>query len=201
MSEIIRALLESYDQSTHRADVRPARNPASLLTDLPVVRHCPGEFMADESEVAVLLWDDTGGVVLGPYDDTFDWPVTAHAYDGASRSFTAQAWTAYPNLSVSISIKQTSCFWVLFSTSGRCDQVRTPTAWQVAAHLGGVLLNPRARVGSPVAGTRTPVALCFRTQSSYAPGTYNIDVRVYCQSAGDTITCRYAALSVMALPA
>ncbi len=65
--EIVRARVRAYYSATHTADVEAVRGPAALLGGLPVVAHCPAGFLTAGREVAVLLWDDVGGVVLGPY--------------------------------------------------------------------------------------------------------------------------------------
>ena len=58
MTQIIRAVVETYDSATHQANVRPASHPSALLADLPVIESCPGEIIPADQAVAVLLWPD-----------------------------------------------------------------------------------------------------------------------------------------------
>jgi len=65
--EIVRGRVRAYYSATHTADVEAVRGPAALLSGLLVVSHCPAGFLTAGREVAVLLWSDVDGVVLGPY--------------------------------------------------------------------------------------------------------------------------------------
>lgn len=69
---IVRGRVRAYYSATHTADVEAVRGPAALLGGLPVVAQCPAGFLSAGREVAVLLWDDVGGVVLGPYGANAD---------------------------------------------------------------------------------------------------------------------------------
>lgn len=66
---IIRATLRRYDHDAGTADVEAVAGPSALLTDVPVVRPAHNDVLTPGAEVALLLWPDVGGVVLGPYRD------------------------------------------------------------------------------------------------------------------------------------
>jgi len=72
MMDIVRGRVRAYDAATHTADVEAVRGPAALLSGLPVVAQCPAGFLVAGREVAVLLWSDVDGVVLGPYGANAD---------------------------------------------------------------------------------------------------------------------------------
>jgi hypothetical protein len=64
---IIRALLRNYYAATHTADVEPTEGPATLLSALPVLMSTQGAHLVAGRAVAVQMWSDVGGIVLGPY--------------------------------------------------------------------------------------------------------------------------------------
>ena len=66
---IIRATLRRYDHDAGTADVEAVAGPSALLSGVPVVRPAHNEVLTPGAEVALLLWPDVGGVVLGPYRD------------------------------------------------------------------------------------------------------------------------------------
>ena len=63
---LYRARLLSYDEANHQADVELLDGPACRLT-LPVLENCPAYHLAGDDDLAVQLWADVGGLVLGPY--------------------------------------------------------------------------------------------------------------------------------------
>ena len=66
---IVRAILRGYDHDAGTADVEVVAGPSALLADVPVVRPAHNDVLPAGAEVALLLWPDVGGVVLGPYRD------------------------------------------------------------------------------------------------------------------------------------
>jgi len=64
---IIRAILTAYYPATHTADVRPILGPAAVLQGLPVLMSCRADELTADRLVAVLLWSDVSGIVLGGY--------------------------------------------------------------------------------------------------------------------------------------
>ena len=66
---IVRAILRGYDHDAGTADVEIVAGPSALLAEVPVVRPAYNDVLAVGAEVALLLWPDVGGVVLGPYRD------------------------------------------------------------------------------------------------------------------------------------
>jgi len=66
---IVRAILRDYDHNAGTARVEAVAGPSALLSDVPVLRPAHNDVLAPGVEVALLLWPDVGGVVLGPYRD------------------------------------------------------------------------------------------------------------------------------------
>jgi len=64
--QIIRAILRSYDISSHEAIIEPEVGPASSIAGIAVLSSCRPEELLPGRQVAVLTWPDGGGVVLGP---------------------------------------------------------------------------------------------------------------------------------------
>lgn len=64
---IIRARVEAYDSENHTADVQPILGPSARISDLPVIESCPTSLIQTGDTVAVVLWPDGSGLVLGPY--------------------------------------------------------------------------------------------------------------------------------------
>lgn len=67
MTDIVRAVITAYHAATHTADVRPVLGPAAILAGLPVIESCRPNLLAAHDNVAVLMWSDVGGLVLGPW--------------------------------------------------------------------------------------------------------------------------------------
>jgi len=65
--QIIRAVLREYHAGTHTAEVEPVLGPASLVGEIPVLMSCRPDLLTTGRTVAVLVWSDVGGLVLGPY--------------------------------------------------------------------------------------------------------------------------------------
>lgn len=68
-ASIIRAILRGYDHDAGTADVEAVAGPSALLAGVPVVHPAHNDVLTPGAEVALLLWPDVGGVVLGPYRD------------------------------------------------------------------------------------------------------------------------------------
>ncbi len=66
--QIVRARLRGFDPQTWLADVEPVAGPAALLSDVPVLGAVRAEELVAGREVALLLWPELGGVVLGPWE-------------------------------------------------------------------------------------------------------------------------------------
>jgi hypothetical protein len=66
--QFVRAIVRAYNATTHTADIELVSGPAALLTTVPVAeaQHLAADLHADDV-VLVLLWDDTGAVVLSAY--------------------------------------------------------------------------------------------------------------------------------------
>lgn len=185
MIEIIRAVVESYDEANHLANVRPRRNPASLYEGVAVARNCPGELIDDDDDVALLVWGDEGGLVLGPYNGAWDWPVRAWAYRDEEDPFTAQEYTQIPSMSVSLTLRETSHIWVMSVFNHRHDRTRGNAAY-VRVFINGAGTRIVAMCGHAAANLFRSSTLCGRSEGTYGPGTYNVDLRVYVVYAGDT---------------
>lgn len=66
---VVRAIVRAYDHDSGTADVEGVTGPSALLTDVPVARPVSDDAVTVGAEVALLLWPDVGGVVLGTYRD------------------------------------------------------------------------------------------------------------------------------------
>lgn len=201
----LRAIIESYDEANHRADVRPQGAPGALLAGIPVLSSCPGELLAVGAQVAVVAWGDVSGVVLGPIGRPtgggLPWPPSYQVADNVLRSFSSTTFTSYPNLTLTISHLATSYLWlhVVVNTYGQTG-VR---GWHhsVAIFVDGVQQYPIAMQGTPNLYCWESLTLSFRTAASYSPGTRSVEVRVRVENAGDEVKCRYSALSALVVPA
>lgn len=197
---LLRAIIESYDEANHRADVRPQRTPGALLANVPVLSSCPGELLSAGAQVAVVAWGDVSGVVLGPTGRPA-WPPSYWVADNTLRSFSSTTFTAYPNLSLSVPHLAPSYLWLhaVVNTYGQTG-VRS---WHhtVAIFVDGVQQYPIAMQGTPSLYYWENLVLSFRSANSYAPGTRSVEVRVRVENAGDEVKCRYSALSALVLPA
>ena len=151
-------------------------------------------------EVALLLWDDTSGIVLGPYENNWDWPVQGNDNEQTAHDFTAQGYTTYPNLGFSLTIKQTSYFWVAASFTARPNTATSYSfVWRI--QIDGESAGNDHRQGCPVANYYTTQAAAHRTTGAYSPGTYAFTIGLYVVVAGHTVECRHATLSAWAMPA
>lgn len=66
-ASLVRGILRGYDPNAGTAQVEVVVGPSALLDAVPVVRSLPNDTLVAGAEVALLLWPDVGGVVLGPY--------------------------------------------------------------------------------------------------------------------------------------
>jgi len=64
---IVRGILRQYDANAGAARVEIVAGPSALLEGVPVVQPAANDALVAGAEVALLLWPDVGGVVLGPY--------------------------------------------------------------------------------------------------------------------------------------
>jgi len=87
---LIRAILRSYDSSSHTAVVEPENGPAAALAGLAVLSSCRAEELLPGRLTTALLWPDGGGVLLG-----------AQALPRASRLLVASGY-AQPNADVTL---------------------------------------------------------------------------------------------------
>ena len=64
---IIRARVRAYDALTHTADLEPISAPEALMDNVPCLQSTPATDLVAGNTVAVLMWADVGGLVLGAY--------------------------------------------------------------------------------------------------------------------------------------
>lgn len=195
---VIRAVVESYDATTHRVDVRPTSAPAALWQGLPAAGHCPGELLRPGAVVAVLLWPDMEGLVLGPYGGREPWPLSAAAAHQATVYFTnTPDHSPLAALTLTLAVHEPSYFVVLGGASVACNTVAS-TASIMSSWIDGELQMPVALMGTTVANYYTPAAIAYRSVGVYAPGEHTLELRF---RSTYTITVRYSAHSAVAIPA
>jgi hypothetical protein len=194
---IVRALVRAYDASSHLAELELCTGPRALLSGVPVLTSIPPRQLVNGREVALLLWPDVGGLVLGPWSPAPDRLLQGWAVDTSTRTFTQQSYTAYTNLQLSFTLEEESYFWVWALVNGYASAARA-TSYAAAIFVDGAQLNPPAIQGAPSANLWQPSSLALRSATSYAPGSHTVDLRIYVYTAGDTITLRYAGLGAIA---
>jgi hypothetical protein len=201
--EIVRGVVETYDDATHTVAVRPERYPGALLADIPLARDCPAELAQPGQTLAVALWDDGGALALAPTGGGFGWPPSGAALEVGNANIVSTAANeelAHPSVAVTLTTVATSYFWVWLVTNWSSVAARAPLGYALV-ELNGVALPPLALLGDATTGKWYALPLCFRTASSYAPGTYVFKPRYHFYFAGDSTYTTATALSVMALPA
>ena len=67
MATLLRARVEAYHSATHTADVQPILGPSARISGVPVIESCSTSLIQAGDTVAVVLWPDGSGLVLGPY--------------------------------------------------------------------------------------------------------------------------------------
>lgn len=197
-TEIVRALVRAYDATRHLADVELCAGPRALLCGVPVLTSAPPRHLTAGREVALLLWPDVGGLVLGPWSPAPDRLLQGWSVDTTLRAFTQQSYTSYPNLQLAFALEEEAYFWVWAMVNGYASAVRT-ASYAAAVFVDGAQLSPPAIQGVLQANLWQPIALALRSSTSYAPGNHTIDLRIYVYTAGDTVTLRYAGLGAVAI--
>jgi len=197
--DIIRATIESFDETNHQADIRPEQHPASLWPAVPVAADISGETLPVGQAVAVLMWSDISGVILGPYGVQYAPFVHGTQYTLADSSLAIPTtWTDDDTLSVEIATKETCRLYLALSVSAHFDAVYG-TAFFVGFSVNGALLTPRARVGQALANCYQNVSLVTADPTKRAPGVWTIKPTYYAYQTG-TLTYRQRSLTVIAIP-
>jgi hypothetical protein len=74
MSELLRAIVRSYDADEHSATVELVDAPFAQLGGVPVLHDVPPALLSTGSKALVLRWSDVGLLVLGTYEEARpDW--------------------------------------------------------------------------------------------------------------------------------
>jgi len=88
---IIRARVRAYDAVTHTADIEPISAPEALMDNVPCLQSIPATDLVVGNTVAVLMWGDVGGLVLGAQGSTPTSVPSPHDILGAHHSITGGA--------------------------------------------------------------------------------------------------------------
>lgn len=190
-------IIVSISEANHTATIVLTANPTATYANVPIssginIEHCaPGAqalVKADLDGCLVVI-----ATVLRP-----TWPKAYYAVDTTLNAFTAQAYTAYPNLSVSITHQGTVYYTIMARFNGYHSVDRN------AAIAITPLLNS-AQTGQPTVvtgfnGRWLPSAILHRA-GPISPGTHTVGAGVYVYTAGDTQQMRYSELTVLVTPA
>ena len=196
--EFIQAIVESYDQANHRANVRPLAHPASLLVAIPVSSDCPGELMKADERVLVVSWPDAGAVIIGPYESRPIYPVFASMESTTQRAFTSTSYTLWPGSQLSLTTLVKSRFWVHCSFNLRKTAV-TNLGYYVRIYANGGQRQPLVAGSSSNNDYWYPVALSGVISTTFNPGTHTVEVRLRVYGTG-TVYGTNISLAVQAFP-
>ena len=194
-----RGVLETYDGAHHEADVRLAGEAGGLIHGAQVLGDCYGDWLAADDRVLVAEFPDNEAAVIGRLGAPRSWPKTWYAYQAGAPTFPAQAWTAWPNLSLSVTVTVASYILLWGSANMRGNAVRT-SSYDCAFYESATLTycSDRARSGVAVANTYRRVPLFWRY--AVPAGTYTFTWEVYVTNAGDTVRGYRAAMMAVAAP-
>lgn len=199
--QIVRAVIESFSESAHTVNVRPRRNPASLLKDVPLLAALSGEIPIVGDDVAVVLWGDKPGLCLGPYDRPVV-PAVVTVWTTDTQFFTLAADTAYTYINLALAHRVTSHIMFQAVFNCRCEPVANRTvAYNAKVTIDGVAMNPTAYQGQQAAPCWHSHCLSGRSNGSYAPGTRTLRLAVYVYNAADSIRIQYCGITAWAVPA
>jgi len=201
---LYRGVVEAIDQAAGTADVRLNAGPQSLVTGAPISEAVPMELVHVGDDVLVLLWDDGGAVVLGPFGASgaatpHSWPIHGRDATTTNQTVSSTGYVALSGGSATIALRETCYLWLWGQLALSHDTVRT-SAGRVALFVDGGSVMPVARFGMPVADTVLNVTLAQRTPGAYAPGNHTVDLRAKVDYGADTTTVYSVALSALALP-
>lgn len=196
--EFIQAIVESYDQANHRANVRPLSNPGSLLVAVPVASHCPGELIGVDERVLVVSWPDAGAVIIGPYESRPVYPVHGYMTSATEETFTSTGYVMWPGTQLSLTLLVKSRLWVHCSFVIRKYAV---AAWgcYFRIYVNGGATTPQGGTACSVIYHWYSCALSGVVPVALNPGTHTVDVRVARYATG-TVRGRHISFGVQAFP-
>lgn len=191
------AVIQSLDAANHQATVTPLSAPGGTTT-LPVATACPIELLAADDIVLIARPTAEAAIVLSAINKRPEPPIKATDSDSTSRTFTAQAYTTYPDLSVTVTLTNVSRLLITVNYNIHNDAIRA-TAAAIGIYINSTQQGSVMLEGAPAATTWRHNSHSVLT-GTFAAGTHTIVLKVYVYNAGDTVTMRYADLSVLAFP-
>ena len=180
--------------------MRPRGHPGSLLADVPVVGGCPGELLPEDADVAIIVWPDVGGLVLGPYGGMPEYPVSGRSYYSSTMTFTNTAGTQSWQLSnptLSLTLNVTSYVWILATLTMWGSSGKT-IGGRITARIDGADISLFQQACSPAANYYMPITLAGRSDNAYAAGTHTISLKLTTYQAGWVQKVRFVSLCAWA---
>ena len=203
--EIIRAVVESYDYTTHRANVRPAGQPEALMVNVPVARSLFGELIAEGHEVGLVNFHDGYAFVAALYNALPVWPPHLHAYN-------ADVWVCsradgnpqyYPDIEEDLTITVPSYLWFFLCSNAKPNNdAQTLINIKVEEQTSDpkVALAPFSYFPG-ISGKYQNLVLAARDVNVWSPGTYTFKLRIYWYINPGSIEFRYTGVNIFAFPA
>jgi len=196
--ELITAVVESFDESNHVADIRPTAHPAALWPSVPVSEHCPGELVAAGSTVSAIVWDDGTLTILGPVGSRPIWPRTYRDRYDTWQALSSTSYTARSNLSISVTHSVTSHYVITYQFTVQLSATASHLLNSRVFIDGGAEGSLLSSGGS--SGLRIGQTIALRTQNALSPGTHIIDARHALVNAANTCSIGWSQMGVLVVP-